>query len=191
MDHLAISVDCTFGDTKGSDRVAVQGWGWVDGSPNAFLLDRVADRMDIAGTMAAIVQMAARLSSWAPGKLRVVIIEKTANGPAVLTLMSGGLSTLLLIPYTPRGAKRGRAQVTHYTMQAAAIWYPMPEHAPWVGEVVEQHVAFTGAEGGVDDDIDAESQFLIWRDDDAASKPDDALERITKGLSFLGGGRKR
>ena len=191
MDHLAISVDCTFGDSKGSDRVAVQAWGWMDGTPHRFLLDRVADRMDIAGTMAAIAQMAARLQSWAPGKLRVVLVEKKANGDAVITLMSGGLGNLRMVPYTPKGSKRGRAQVTHYTMQAAAIWYPMPDHAPWVGEVVEQHVAFTGAEGGVDDDIDAESQLLIWLEDETATKPDDALERITGGLAFLGGGRKR
>ncbi|MFA9272273.1 MAG: phage terminase large subunit, partial [Baekduiaceae bacterium] len=191
MDHLGISVDCTFGDSKGADRVAVQGWGWMDGSPNRFLLDRVADRMDIAGTMAAIAQMAARLQNWAPGKLRVVLVEKKANGDAVITLMTGGLSSLKLIPYTPKSSKIGRARVTHFSMQAGAIWYPMPDQAPWVGEVVEQHVAFTGAEGGVDDDIDAESQLMIWLDDETALEPDDALERITRGLAFLGGGRKR
>lgn len=191
MDHLWITVDCTFGDSKGADRVAVQGWGTVDGSPNRFLLDRVADRMDIAGTMAAIAQMAAKLSSWAPGKLRLVLIEKTANGPAVITLMSGGLANLRFIAYSPRGAKLSRARITHYAMQAATIWYPLPDAAPWVGEVVEQHVAFTGAEGGVDDDVDAESQLMIYLDDESAEKPDDALERITKGLAFLGGGRKR
>ena len=191
MDHLWITVDCTFGDSKGSDRVSVQGWGSMDGTPNRFLLDRVCDRMDIAGTIAVIAQMAARLNGWAPGKLRVCLVENKANGPAVITLMATGLSSLRLVPYTPRGSKIGRARITHYAMQAGTIWYPMPDAAPWVGEVVEQHVSFTGAEGGVDDDIDAESQLMIWLDDESIEKPEDALERITKGLAFLGGGRKR
>ena len=104
--------------------------------------------------------------------------------------MSGGLASLRFVPYSPRGSKLSRARITHYAMQAATIWYPMPDAAPWVGEVVEQHIAFTGAEGGVDDDVDAESQLMIYLDDETAEKPEDALERITKGLAFLGG-RKR
>lgn len=183
LDTIAISVDCTFGDTKNADRVAIHAWGWKDA--NRFLLDRVADRMTIGGTIAAVVGMRSRWNAITPGvaKVRFTLFERKANGQAVIDLFEGQVPGVL--GYTPRASKYARAQIASYAYQAGNIWLPHPDHAPWVAEFTELHVGFTGAAGGADDDIDAESQLMIHLDDADAQKPDDVLARITGRMGFL------
>lgn len=184
---IGLSVDCSFKDAKSSDRVAVHAWGWRDDLTHRYLLDRVADRMDILGTIAAITSMRARWNGILKGRamVRLVLVEEKANGAAVLQLLGGKVAGL--IPYNPKTSKYTRAQVTSFAMQSGNIWYPEPDYAPWVHELVEQHVNFTGAEGGVDDDVDAESQMVIYLDDEEAKKPPTDVRERLKAFSFLGG----
>lgn len=192
LQHIGISVDCSLKDTAKSDRVAIHAWGWRDDSTARYFLDRVADQMDVFGTITAIVNMHARWTAAVRGKARVefVLVEDKALGPAVLTILRGKNGVPGLVAYNPRDPKYVRAQATSWAVQAGEIWYPMPEHAPWLHEVVEQHATFTGAAGGVDDDVDAESQILIFLRDEADNKPrppTDWREHLKKTVGFLGG----
>ena len=185
MDAIGVSMDCTFKDTKTSDRVSIQAWGWRNGSGNRYLLDRVCDRMDIAAAIAAALGMRAKWNGIVPGRamVRFTLVEATANGPAIIRLLEGRG----MIGYNPRGNKGARAQVTSYQIQAGAIWYPMPDHAPWVHELTEVHAIFTGAEGGDDDDIDAESQIVIYLDDQEAKRQRCPRQRSLDMLAAIQG----
>lgn len=184
---IGLSVDCTFKDARSSDRVSVQAWGWREDLTHRYLLDRVADRMDILGTIAAITTMRAKWNGIIKGRsmVRLVLVEERANGPAVIQLLGGKVAGL--IAYNPRTSKYARAQVTSYAMQSGNIWYPEPAFAPWSHELTEQHVNFTGSDGGVDDDVDAESQMVIYLDDADAQKPQADVRERMRAFSFLGG----
>lgn len=183
LDNIAITVDCTFGDSKGSDNVAIHAWGYKDA--NRFLLDRVADQMTIGGTIASVIGMRARWNAIKPGGalVRFVLFERKANGQAVIDLFEGQVPSV--IGYVPATSKYGRAQISSYKYQAGNLWLPMPEHAPWVHEFVEFHVNFTGAAGGADDDIDAESQLMIHLDDADAQQHGDPMAKMQAALGGL------
>lgn len=173
MDGIGISVDCTFGRGVGRDRVALAGFGWR--AADRFVLDVVAEQMDITETMAAILNMRAKLGAWAPGKLRWVLLEKAANGEAVKDLMGRRVPGLILYPV--KGGKFARAQISADAYQAGNVWLPDPEVCPWAATWAERHIAFTGEDGGEDDEVDAESQFHIFLNDEDAKRPGDALQR--------------
>ncbi len=189
LDAIGITMDCTFKGTQDADRVSVQAWGWKNDSENRFLLDRDCRQMDIAAAIGAAIGMKAKWNGIVPGRSMVVfmLVEATANGPAIIRLCEGRG----LIGYNPRGSKYARAQITSYKIQAGCIWYPMHDHASWLNEVERVHVNFTGAEGGDDDDIDAESQIVIYLDDAAAVRHEDPLAKLKAQLGFVGGKGRR
>jgi predicted phage terminase large subunit-like protein len=91
-----------------------------------------------------------------------------------------------IVPVTPVGGKYARAQASAYSYEASEVWLPSPEWAPWISDFVERHVAFTGEEGGEDDEVDAESQMIARWDGTAADQMGDALERARAQFGFIG-----
>jgi len=178
LPEIAMTVDCTFKKTAGSDRVAIEVWGRQEA--RKYLLEVVCRQMTFSETLQEIIDVFGR---WP--KARMKLVEGAANGPAVLSLLQKRVPGLIEVK--PEGGKFARAQVSAWAYEAGEVYLPQAEYAPWMGDWIERHVNFTGQEGGEDDEIDAESQlFARWDGGDAS-----ALDRVRKQFGFLKPGGRR
>jgi len=148
-----ISADLAFkGDTT-SDFVALHVWART--GSQAYLLDRVHDRMDFPTTVQAFRQLAARWPS-AGAKL----VEDKANGPALIATLGREIPGLIAVePKEIGGDKIARLSAVSGFGEAGNVWFPDVSIAPWIGGFVEELVTFPNAAN--DDDVDAMSQALM------------------------------
>jgi predicted phage terminase large subunit-like protein len=149
FDEVADSWDMTFKDAKGTDFVAGHKWGRA--GADAYLLERIHDRMDFPAALQAVQNLAA-MSPYAPAKL----VEDKANGPAVIAVLTHKVPGLIAVE--PDGSKVARAAAVSPYIEAGNVYLPDPEIAPWVEEVVGECASFPL--GAHDDDVDAMSQAL-------------------------------
>jgi predicted phage terminase large subunit-like protein len=149
FDKMWQSWDCTFKDGENSDFVC----GFVFGRrlSDYYLLDRSYGRMDILGTMDAIVKMSEKWPQ-AKGKL----IEEKANGAAVISMLSKSLGGI--VPVNPRESKVSRVNAITPLIQGGNVYLPHPSDAPWVREFMDEIASFPNAMH--DDMVDAFSQGL-------------------------------
>lgn len=144
----ALSIDCTFRDSDGSDYVVILA-GNVYGSYR-YIVDRVRERMTFVDTLIAIQQMVAK------HRPHVILIEAKANGDAVIqTLVRAGLSNV--VPIEPKASKLARARAASPQIEAGSVWLPRTK---WAEELVEEHASFPL--GKHDDQVDAMTQFLNY-----------------------------
>ena len=164
----AITVDCTFRDTTQSDWVALQVWGRL--SPDTarsigaryVLLDQIRARLDLPGTISTLLALCA---SWP--QVRLVLVEAKANGDGLIQILRHRVPGL--VSYDPKLSKEARASVAALAYEAGEVALPSPEHAPWIGGFIEEHVAFPG--GAHDDQVDAGSQLLMrWTEEDGSGQ---------------------
>lgn len=155
--EIALSIDCTFGNTEGADKVAMHVWG-RRGWGRRVLLDRVARRMSYTETKAEAVRLAQR---WGP---TIVLVEKKANGAAVIDDLADAIPAL--VPFEPgRESKTVRAELYLAPVaRANQIVLPDPMLHPWVREVETSWINLRPG-GDNDDDADAAVQInKYWTD---------------------------
>lgn len=145
-----LSVDCSFASTSASDFVSIQVWG--KSGPNFYLVHEVLERLSFTETLAAIRQV---LSTYRVGPK---LIEKKANGDAVIDMLGKSISGI--IPVNPAGGKVARARAVTYLHQAGNVYYPPPDRHPWSVRHTNQLLGFPKARN--DDSVDAETQFLYY-----------------------------
>jgi predicted phage terminase large subunit-like protein len=150
------SWDCAFKDKADSDFVA----GLVGGKKGAdiFIMDYVMDKMGYAATKKA-------MELWSAGKhmdYTALLIEDKANGTAIIEELQSSLHNVIAIE--PKGGKIARASACAPTLEAGNIWLPdpaiFPEHALWVGALIENCTKFP--RGANDDDVDALTQLVSY-----------------------------
>ncbi len=156
FDEIIQSWDMTFKETKASDKVSGQVWGYK--AANKYLIDRVNDRMTFGATKQAVRTMTAKH----PSSFRKFIEDK-ANGPAVIDDMCGEISGMIAVD--PQGGKISRAHAVSGEVEAHNVYLPAERNAqgflvplPWVHDFIEEHAAFPS--GTHDDDVDACTQAL-------------------------------
>ena len=149
MDQVLISADLTFKGGDKSDRVAIGVWGRK--GAHAYLLDLVCDRMDFTDSVHAFVRLAER---WPQANLKLV--EDAANGPALMSMLSGRISGI--VPVKPTAGKVPRLNAVAPFIEAGNVHIPSQQLASWVGDYVEEHAAFPN--GAHDDQVDMTSQAL-------------------------------
>jgi predicted phage terminase large subunit-like protein len=151
MDEIGITVDCSFRKREDSDFVVMQAWGRRE-KTKYYLLDQVRGRMSYVETKQALRMFAAK---WR--HRRFVMVEAKANGDALIDDLKGEITGL--IAYDPGNAsKEARAELAAVAYEAGQVWIPDPTVAPWVGDFVEEHVAFPAATN--DDQVDAGAQIV-------------------------------
>ncbi len=155
FDEIAISVDCTFKDEAESDYVVMQAWGRK--GAKFYLLDQVRDRMNYVETRKTLIAFRKKHA-----RTRLVLIEDKANGSALISELRAHVPGI--VAYDPGSAsKYARAELSTVAWEAGNVFLPDPEIAPWVGDLVEEHISFPG--GTNDDQVDAGSQMLLrWMD---------------------------
>lgn len=149
--ELIQSWDLTFKDTKGSDFVVGQVWLRI--GADVFLLDQVRDRMNFNDSVRAIRAMTAK---WPQAHAKLV--EDKANGPAVISALSGKIPGL--IPVEPEGSKYARASAVSPFVHAGNVRLPESRLLPNVMELIQEARDFPNAPN--DDTVDAMSQALTY-----------------------------
>jgi len=165
-----LTFDCTFKGKETSDYVA--GLAIRLKYPNFFVMDQVHEKMDIIGTIRAIKKMSARYP-----QAMAKIIEDKANGPAIIQLLQGGISSTDgeemeevrgvigqgvpgLIPYNPETSKPARAAALAPVVEAGNVLLPHPQIAPWVWKFIAEFSQFPYA--AHDDRVDALGQGVQY-----------------------------
>ena len=118
---------------------------------NIYVEDCVNDKMEFVDTIAAIRDMTNKHP-----EARAKVIEKAANGFAVMNYLKGEISGL--VPFTPPSGKEERARGTTPYYEAGNVYFK--EGAPWVQGVVEDLVSFPN--GKYKDTIDALTQAIMY-----------------------------
>lgn len=172
-DHeLVQSWDLAFKGTDGSDYVVGQVWLRV--GSRAYLLDMVRERMNFTQTLDAIRGLSAK---WPQAHAKYV--EDKANGPAVMSMLSGEIGGL--IPVNPEGGKIARANAVSAYAHAGDILLPAPALLPNVGELLEELKLFPASSH--DDSVDAltqaVSQLLLYRIDTGAEETFELFDDYT------------
>lgn len=170
------SWDHTFGSLE-VDASWVVGQIWCHRMAESYLVHQVRARMEFPAMLAAMEA----LSGLFPQALTKLVEAKAAGALIEQQLRVGyrdEQGTLHQIPGIEMikadrstGGKLARAQSTTGLWSSGTVWLPAEEGArlpdgrpwpcPWVGDLVERLVAFTGAPADVADEIDAASQALI------------------------------
>lgn len=153
IDYWLMSVDCTFKDGQTNDHVAVQAWGLS--GPRKILVKRIKERMSFSATCMAVRTMHASLPD-----CMAVLIEDKANGSAVIETLSKEVAGVIAI--NPDGGKAARAYAMQPDHEAGNVWLPDPTVDPDIETFLVASSAFTGADGGDDDEIDGMTQAVNW-----------------------------
>ena len=149
FDKVLASWDCTFKDTDGTDFVVGQVWGKA--GANSYLLAQVRARMSFTKTVKEVVALR---SAWP--RIKEILIEDKANGPAVIDTLKASVPGIL--PIEPDGSKLARAHAVTSYWEAGNVWLPHPDLFPWVKDLVAELTAFPAAAN--DDQVDALTQAL-------------------------------
>lgn len=149
LDKWWQSWDCSFSES-GNSYVVGQVWGRK--GPDYYLVDQVRRRMGFVDTCEAM-----RLLSLKWPKARRKLVEKKANGDAVMDAMKhlGGL-----VPVEPKGGKVSRANAVTWMFEAGNVW--LPEEADWLQEYIDELLSFP--QGANDDQVDNTTQSLTHAD---------------------------
>ncbi len=152
FDCIVDAWDMTFKGTAGSDRVSGQKWGAVD--TRKFLLSIRLGEMGFLDARSAVTSL--WKESPAP---TYVIVEDTANGPAVIETLKTTIPCLLPVHVAGKGSKMARAtdasKAVSVVAQAEAgnLILPHPAVAAWVESFVDEFADFPFAKH--DDNVDA------------------------------------
>ena len=161
FDQIIQSWDLTFDSKENSDFTVGAVYGKL--GPDVYLLDRVRERMNVLDQMRAIENMR---SKW-PEALQI-LIEKKANGAAVITMMRQKIPGI--IPIEPKGSKEARLGSCSALYEAGNVLYPSPNICPWITQHVEELMTFPNA--AHDDCVDSESQYIQRVMNDQLSRPE-------------------
>lgn len=182
-DSLVISADLTFDKGDDADDVAMHVWGRRAGE--FYLLDRVAGKMSYVEARRAFLDLCA---AWPKAWRKLV--EKAANGAALCSDLERAVPGVIAVKVAGGPSKRERARSITPMLEAKNVWYPDSDipGGDFMGKYVENHIKFTGSPGGVDDDIDAESQALTDMMEGYSVPTADDHARAATTMATFGGG---
>jgi predicted phage terminase large subunit-like protein len=153
FEEVVQSWDLTFGDGQDADYVV--GQVWARRGSAAYLVDQVRERMDYPAQYQAVEALRAKWPQTGP-----VLIEKKANGAAVISTIAGRVPGI--VPINPTESKLVRARAVAAFVKAGNCHIPdprLPENV-WVAGWVEELGAFD--KGVHDDQVDAFTQAAAW-----------------------------
>jgi len=150
FDEWSQSWDATF-DKVGVDPSYVCGQVWAKLGAFRYLIDQVRGRMTFTETCNAIEAMTAK---WPQARLK--LIERKANGAAILDALKGKISGMVPIEVTED--KVTRAKAVSPDVESHNVYLPHPSERPWTGDFVEETALFPRA--AHNDQVDAMTQML-------------------------------
>ena len=93
-------------------------------------------------------------------RLRGVVVEDKANGPALESMLKDRVPGLIMV--SPKGGKMARTQAISPMVEAGQVYVPTRRNAPtWIDETLEEWTKFPF--GRYDDRVDTMTQALAWQ----------------------------
>lgn len=148
FDETLISWDFSFKGNAKSDWCVGQAWGRKDA--NYYLLDQVRKQMDFSATKRAVLNLCDRWPN-----IRQIVIEDSANGPAILSELRSVIPGLIGIK--PKDSKEARVSAISPWIESGNVF--IPETATWKEAFLYECSLFP--KSAHDDQVDAMSQALL------------------------------
>lgn len=145
-----ISVDSSFKGKDDSDFVVIQVW-WRYGA-RKYLVEQVRDRMEYV-----VFKRTLRDVMLKHPECRIVLIEDSANGPAVISDLSQSFSGM--VPRPAKGSKESRAIAISGDVESGNVYLPDAAFWPGVVDFIEECALFPN--GANDDQVDAFTQAML------------------------------
>lgn len=149
FDDLIQSWDLAFKDLQTSDYCVGQVWGRK--GARFYLVHQIRERLDLP----AVASRIRSLREIYP-EAHAVLIEDTANGPALIQTLHTSVAGL--IPRKVKGSKDTRVSAVSPYIESGNVF--LPRSNPWLGDFIEECAAFPN--GTHDDQVDSMTQALIY-----------------------------
>jgi predicted phage terminase large subunit-like protein len=170
---VVLSVDAGVANRRTSAFSVIQAWCLA--GDRYYLIDQFREQTDFADLRD---QLRRFRNKYRPA---AILIERSANGHALISELSRSRHSALLIPVELDGrSKSARLRIHAKTIIAKRIFLPI--HAPWRGTFVDELVAYP--HGDFTDQIDAMTQVLDHAPELAGLKP-----TLPRGLGSMTNGR--
>jgi predicted phage terminase large subunit-like protein len=160
-----VSVDSTFKNSAGADMVGI-GF-WLQTQEYMFRVDQVNKRMGFTETLDTLRNL---YPAW---KFTDLLIEDTANGPAIIDTLKREAVGYAVHAVNPLGGKVARAEAASVQFKQGRIL--LPRYAPWLQEYIDQLLSFPA--GTFDDLVDETTQVINF----CASTGPMTVETVTWG----------
>lgn len=157
--YLVMSWDCAFEADSTSDFVVGHVVGYMDG--NYYLLHRVKKRMDFIDSHTHILSYIKRYPA-----VRIKLIEKKANGHAIIQTLERRDKVRGIVPISPRESKEVRAESVAYIINDGRVY--LPDDDPTIDELIEEFGNFPY--GKHDDEVDAMVQAIRYIEDKVSGR---------------------
>lgn len=103
-------------------------------------------KMNFVESVAAVRSLSAK---WP--KARAKVVENKANSPAIVNFLEKEIPGF--VEWNPKGDKEERARVVTPYFESGNIWFPDPQEAPWVHDLIQDLLMFP--KGRYKDTVDA------------------------------------
>jgi len=143
-----ISVDTSFKDTSTADYCVLQVWART--GADFYLVHQIRDQMAYVAAKQAVKSLHAKYP-----QARRILIEDTANGPAIINDLTKDVPGLIARP--AKGSKESRLHAVSGYIEAGNVY--LPEGVPWLSDYVDELTDFPGVVN--DDQVDATTQALL------------------------------
>lgn len=153
MRRIALSIDATYQAGPASDWCVIQVWG-LDREGRLWLLDQHRERMGFLSALDRIESFRATYP-----RLSAMVIEKKANGYAIIEAANQRFPQLQQVVVNPQGSKESRAAAAESYVRGGRVLIPAPSLAPWVLDYAAEHAGFPMS--AHDDQVDATCQMIV------------------------------
>jgi len=144
-----LSLDATFEANPNSDRVSLQLWFWLPSTDSFYLMWAQFDQLSFTKTI-ELVRKASFDFDFVGDKL----VEKKANGPAIVNTLEQEISGFVLC--NPLGSKNARCVATTPAFAAKRVLVKADQD--WTSQVVEEWCRFPRHK--FDDNVDSMTQAI-------------------------------
>jgi predicted phage terminase large subunit-like protein len=146
FDASCIAIDLSMKEGESNDNTAIIVMGRKD--TNYYVLDLVYGKMDILKQIEAITNICDKYPY-----IRTKLVEKKANGDAILSLLKRNMTGLIPVEPKREISKEQRIMSTIPEIFAGNVYLPIKDHCPQIKHLLEESSYFP--KGKHDDALDA------------------------------------
>lgn len=152
LSATVLSLDCTFKKKRTSDYVCLDAWGAF--GLDRFLLEQIRERLSFTETLNAVLDMAGRFPNQC-----AVLVEGTANGPAILDALRRVVPNLIEVNPGP-ASKSARAYSVQPIAQGHCVYLPGHWTPKQIDDWLKEVTGFP--KRAFDDRVDTMTQALNY-----------------------------
>lgn len=177
FDELVITGDFAEGSEKG-DYTVLMALGRH--GANRYLLDMVREKLDTPSSIHALENFSNKWSN-----IYTKVLEKKSTGVSVIQMCQNTIPGI--VPFSPTDPKPVRLRAVAPAFEAGNVYFPKPEDAPWIDDVINEVCGFGSAPN--DDTVDTLVMALLrWQSDPVGTFDETHTETAPTIVSGLNNG---